>query len=144
MAHSLEVREPLMDHVLVEWMARLPSALKTSPSEGKLLLKRAHEARLPNEVLYRPKMGFSVPLARWLRGPLAQRLEKAVMGGALADSDLFEMGAVRQLLAQHQSGRRDRSSVLWSLLMFEAFLRRTHGGDGALPKSTASSAVLAA
>ena len=70
MAHSLEVREPLMDHELVEWMATLPSSHKVQGAEGKYLFKRALEPRLPDAVLYRPKMGFSVPLARWFRGPL--------------------------------------------------------------------------
>ncbi len=70
MAHSLEVREPLMDHTLVEWLATLPSSLKVRGQEGKCLLKKAMEPHLPREVLYRPKMGFAVPLARWFRGPL--------------------------------------------------------------------------
>ena len=70
MAHSLEVREPLMDHPLVEWLATLPSSLKMRDREGKWLLKKAMEPRLPREILYRPKMGFAVPLARWFRGPL--------------------------------------------------------------------------
>ena len=70
MAHSLEVREPLMDHPLVEWLATLPNTLKVRGSEGKFLLKKAMEPQLPHEVLYRPKMGFAVPLDRWFRGPL--------------------------------------------------------------------------
>ena len=70
MAHSLEVREPLMDHPLVEWLATLPSSLKLRGSEGKYLLKKAMEPHLPHDILYRPKMGFAVPLARWFRGPL--------------------------------------------------------------------------
>src|SRR5690606_23304776 len=73
MAHSLEVREPLMDHELVEWLATLPRQHKIDGGEGKALLKHAMEPMLPADVLYRPKMGFSVPLASWLRGPLAAR-----------------------------------------------------------------------
>src|SRR5205823_10358995 len=68
MAHSLEVREPLMDHPLVEWLASLRSDLKVNDGEGKWLLKKAMEPRLPREILYRSKMGFAVPLARWFRG----------------------------------------------------------------------------
>src|SRR5690606_20252510 len=67
MAHSLEVREPLMDHPLVEWLASLPSSLKIKGNEGKYLFKKSMEPLLPNEVLYRPKKGFAVPLARWFR-----------------------------------------------------------------------------
>src|SRR5689334_8034971 len=65
MAHSLEVREPLMDHPLVEWLASLPSSMKVQGNEGKVLLKKTMEPYLPREVLYRPKMGFAVPLAKW-------------------------------------------------------------------------------
>ena len=82
MAHSLEVREPLMDHPLVEWLATLPSSLKVRGQEGKYLLKKAMEPYLPREILYRPKMGFAVPLARWFRGPLRQRVRDAVLGAA--------------------------------------------------------------
>jgi asparagine synthase (glutamine-hydrolysing) len=90
MAHSLEVREPLMDHPLVEWLATLPSSLKVRGQEGKYLLKKAMEPHLPHDILYRPKMGFSVPLARWFRGPLKQRVRDAVLGPRLADDRLVQ------------------------------------------------------
>jgi hypothetical protein len=77
MAHSLEVREPLMDHPLVEWLATLPIVAQDARHEGKYLLKKAMEPMLPHDVLYRPKMGFAVPLARWFRGPLKQRVRDA-------------------------------------------------------------------
>ena len=124
MAHSLEVREPLMDHPLVEWLATLPSSFKLRAGEGKWLFKKAMEPYLPNEVLYRPKMGFAVPLASWLRGPLRQRVRDAVLGDSLAGTDFFDRGYLRQLIEQHQSGSRDNSAPLWSLLMFDAFLRQ--------------------
>jgi asparagine synthase (glutamine-hydrolysing) len=123
MAHSLEVREPLMDHPLVEWLATLPSSHKIVGQEGKALLKRAFEPRLPHDVLYRPKMGFSVPLAKWLRGPLAQRTRDAVLGQRMQDSGYFNPRTLQTLVSQHQSGQRDFSAPLWSLLMFDAFLR---------------------
>ena len=123
MAHSLEVREPLMDHELVEWVAGLPSALKIAGNEGKFLLKKAMQPLLPNDVLYRPKMGFSVPLARWFRGPLRERVRSAVLGPRLAETGWFEPATLRQLVDGHQSGASDHSATLWSLLMFEAFLR---------------------
>lgn len=124
MAHSLEVREPLMDHVLVEWLATLPASFKLRGGEGKWLFKKAMQLYLPNELLYRPKMGFGVPLAEWLRGPLRERVRAAVLGDNLADTGLFDAGTLRQLLDQHQSGRRDHSAPLWSLLMFDAFIRQ--------------------
>ena len=123
MAHSLEVREPLMDHPLVEWLASLPSSLKINGTEGKWLLKKAMEPRLPRDVLYRPKMGFAVPLTRWFRGPLRERVREALLGDRLADTGIFERNYLRRLVDQHQTGRRDYSAPLWSLLMFDAFLR---------------------
>ena len=86
MAHSLEVREPLMDHPLVEWLATLPSSLKLRGGEGQVpASRRRMEPHLPHDVLYRPKMGFAVPLARWFRGPLTARVRDAVLGERLAD-----------------------------------------------------------
>ena len=123
MAHSLEVREPLMDHPLVEWVATLPSSLKIRGQEGKYLFKKALEPQLPNDVLYRPKMGFSVPLAQWFRGPLKQRVRDAVLGERLAATGWFNRDYLRQLVDQHQSGQSDHSAPLWTLVMFEAFLR---------------------
>ncbi len=124
MAHSLEVREPLMDHQLVEWLAGLPSSFKLRAGEGKWLFKKAMQPYLPNEVLYRPKMGFAVPLATWFRGPLKQRLLGALSGECLADTGLFDVTYLQHLFDQHQSGRRDHSAPLWSLLMFDAFVRQ--------------------
>lgn len=123
MAHSLETREPLMDHELVEWLATLPSGLKIKGNEGKYLFKKALEPMLPNEVLYRRKMGFAVPLARWFRGPLKERVREAVLGDTLAATGIFERRYLQHLLDAHQSGARDYSAKLWSVLMFEAFLR---------------------
>ena len=131
MAHSLEVREPLMDHELVEWVASLPSSVKLRGAEGKYLFKRALEPYLPHEVLYRPKMGFAVPLSRWFRGPLKQRVRDAVLGERLADSGFFNPGELRRMVDQHQSGIKDHSAPLWSLLMFEAFLRKVVDETGA-------------
>jgi asparagine synthase (glutamine-hydrolysing) len=122
MAHALEVREPLMDHKLVEWLATLPSSFKLQGQEGKWLLKKAFEPALPNELLYRPKMGFSVPLASWLRGPLRERMESSVLGERLMDTGYFEPATLHRMVREHLAGARDFSAPLWSLLMFDAFL----------------------
>ena len=127
MAHALEVRVPLLDHELVEWISSLPPDLKLRGGEGKHLLKRALEPHLPRDLLYRPKMGFAVPLASWFRGPLRERVRRALLGPTLADSGLFRRDALAYLLDTHQRGRRDYSASLWSLLMFEAFLKRQLG-----------------
>ena len=87
------------------------------------MLKRAMEPLLPNDVLYRPKMGFSVPLASWLRGPLAARAREVVTGPRLLDTGLFQPDELRKLLDQHQAGTSDHATPLWMLIMFEAFLR---------------------
>jgi asparagine synthase (glutamine-hydrolysing) len=123
MAHSLEVREPLMDHPLVEWLATLPADLKVRGQEGKYLFKKAMEPHLSDDILYRPKMGFSVPLARWFRGPLKQRVRDAVLGDRLAATGWFNRRYLEHLVDAHQSGVSDYSAPLWTLLMFEAFLR---------------------
>ncbi|WP_305073909.1 XrtA/PEP-CTERM system amidotransferase [Propionivibrio sp.] len=128
MAHSLEVREPLMDHPLVEWLATLPSTLKLKRGEGKYLLKKAMEPYLPRDIMYRPKMGFAVPLARWFRGPLKQRVRDSLLDGRIAESGLFNPLAIRQMVEQHESGRRDHSTPLWTLLMYDAFLRNVMDG----------------
>ena len=127
MAHSLEVREPLMDHELIEWLATLPSSFKIKSKEGKWLLKKAFEPSLPHEVLYRPKMRFSVPLAQWLRGPLKDRLQQAVLGTQMEATGYFNPQTLQDMVRQHLSGQRDHSASLWTLLMFDAFLRRAYG-----------------
>lgn len=125
MAHSLEVREPLMDHKLVEWLASLPSGLKVKGQEGKYVFKKAMEPLLPRDVLYRPKMGFAVPLSRWFRGPLKQRVRDAILGSTLAETGIFNRKYLEHLVDAHQSGARDYSASLWTTMMFEAFLRNS-------------------
>lgn len=123
MAHSLEVREPLMDHTLVEWLATLPSNLKMRQGESKYLLKKAMEPYLPNDIMYRPKMGFAVPLARWFHGPLRQRVRQSLLTGRIVESGWFDPKTIRQIVEQHETGVRDHSTPIWTLLMFDAFLR---------------------
>ena len=124
MAHSLEVREPLMDHMLVEWLATLPSSLKIHAGEGKYVLKKAFEPLLPHDVLYRPKMGFSVPLASWLGGPLKQRMQESVLSPRMCDSGYFNTATLEALIKEHLGGHHDHSTALWMLIMFDAFLRQ--------------------
>ena len=141
MAHSLEVREPLMDHPLVEWLASLPSNLKVRDGEGKWLFKKSMEPHLSQDILYRKKMGFSVPLARWFRGPLRERVRSSVLEGALAETGYFDMKYLRELVQDHTSGVRDYSAPLWTLLMFEGFLRSHGVGSAELPAMAAGVAA---
>ena len=127
MAHSLEVREPLMDHPLVEWLASLPTELKVRGDEGKWLLKKAMGPHLPHDIMYRPKQGFSVPLARWFRGPLRERVREAVLGGPMGDTGWFNRVTLKKILDEHERGLRDYSAPLWTILMFDAFLRNVAG-----------------
>jgi len=123
MAHSLEVRVPLLDHKLVEWISGIQPSLKLRGHEGKYIFKKALEGYLPDDILYRDKMGFSVPLASWFRGPLRIRVREALLSPALAETGIFNQAFLREMLDQHQSGRRDYSAPLWTLMMFESFIR---------------------
>ncbi len=123
MAHSLEVRVPLLDHTFCEYAATLPNDLKLHGGEGKYILKKALQPHLPHDIMYRAKKGFSIPLAAWLRGPLRQAVRDAVLGERLLDTGIFERRTLERLVEQHQAGTADHSVALWSLMMFEAFLR---------------------
>jgi asparagine synthase (glutamine-hydrolysing) len=127
MAHALEVREPLLDHELMGWVSGLQVDLKLRGTEGKYLFKKALEPYLPHDVLYRKKMGFSVPLASWFRGPLKDKARQAVLGERLLGTGMFNRDYLLELLDHHQSGRRDYSVALWTLLMFDAFLGQVLG-----------------
>ena len=124
MAHGLEVRVPFLDYTFVERMASLPSGLKLRGGEGKYVLKKALEPHLPRDVLYRPKMGFAVPLELWFRDSLRERIARSVTGDRIKDCGLFNPQVLDRLIAEHQSGKRDHSPSLWSLLMFDGFLAR--------------------
>ena len=123
MAHALEVRVPLLDHKLVEWMAGLQPDMKLRGREGKYIFKKSLENYLPDDILYRPKMGFSVPLDAWFKGPLKNKVREALLGETMTQCGLFNHSFLEHMVNQHQSGLRDYSSPIWSLLMFEAFLR---------------------
>ena len=105
MASSLEVRVPMLDHTFVDWALGLPAATKQSNGRGKILLKRAFERLVPREVLYRPKRGFSVPLAAWFRGPLGEQFRAKLSSKRdFASAEYVDAGAVEVLISQHQSG----------------------------------------
>jgi asparagine synthase (glutamine-hydrolysing) len=128
MAHALEVRVPILDHKFVEWVSGIPPQLSLKGQEGKYIFKRALEPYVPKDVMYRPKMGFAVPISRWFRGPLRDRVRKAVLGDVLAGTGIFDQNFLKKMVDEHQSGVREHSAALWSLLMFEAFLRKTGAG----------------
>jgi asparagine synthase (glutamine-hydrolysing) len=114
MAHSLEVRCPLLDHKLMEMAAQIPSSLKLRNGQGKYIFKKALEGILPAEVLTRPKQGFAVPVAEWFRGELKQTALEALFGKR---DDLLNRQFLNDCWNQHQRGHRDWSPLLWSVLM---------------------------
>lgn len=122
MAVSLEVRSPFLDHHLVEFAAGVPPDRKLLNGEAKGFLRSSLVGRLGREALDRPKRGFSVPLAQWLRGSLGESLERALHDGPL--ETFFDIPAVQTVLSEHRSGLRDHSRILWALLVFDRFLRR--------------------
>jgi asparagine synthase (glutamine-hydrolysing) len=131
MAHALEVRVPLLDHELVEWISGLSSSIKLKNGEGKYVFKKSMERYLPHDILYRRKQGFAVPLASWFRGPLRQRVRDSLLGPNLAATGIFNTDFLREMVEQHESGRRDYSAPIWTVLMFEAFLRKEMEGAAA-------------
>jgi asparagine synthase (glutamine-hydrolysing) len=124
MAHGLEVRPPLLDHELLELAARIPSQCKVRNGETKWILKRACRGRLPPAVLSHPKHGFDMPIDHWLRGPLRQLFESAVLDSQAKVRGLVDVSTARCLFRQHQSGAGRHGSVLWSLLVLAHWARR--------------------
>jgi len=122
MAYSLEGRSPWLDHRIAEFAARLPTSWKINQLQGKYVFKRLLEPLVPNELLYRPKMGFSVPLAAWFRSSLVPVYRETVLSGG--GGDLVDQTEAGRLLDQHLSGLHDHSRKLWNLLMLACWLRR--------------------
>jgi asparagine synthase (glutamine-hydrolysing) len=127
MAVSLEAREPLLDHRLVEFAAQLPPRMRLRGGTGKWLLKRALGSRLPQEILHRRKMGFVTPVSAWFRGPLAGEAAAIARSSALAETGWFDAEAIARLAEAHRSGRADHGRLLWQLLMLDKSLRRVFG-----------------
>ena len=119
MANSLEVRAPILDYTLMEFAAGLSPDLKLKGREKKYLLKQVLSQDLPDEILTRRKMGFSPPLADWLRNSLRELAEQTLFDAEDGLLRFFNMRAVQQLWMQHQQQERDHSALLWSLLMFQ-------------------------
>ncbi|HZF96049.1 MAG TPA: asparagine synthase-related protein, partial [Allosphingosinicella sp.] len=124
MAVSLEAREPLLDHRLVEFAATLPTSARLRRGTGKWLMKRALEDRLPREILYRPKMGFVTPVSAWFRGPLKDEALAIPHSPAFAELGWFDASAMARLAEAHVAGRAEHGRLLWQLLMLEKSLQR--------------------
>lgn len=119
MATGLEVRAPFLDAELVESIQRLPSAFKFGRNRTKRLLKRAASGRLPDMVVNRPKKGFGIPVAKWLRGPLAPLVSELLGRERLERQGIFRPDDVARRVQEHREGVRDHRKPLWTLLMFQ-------------------------
>ena len=119
MAASLETRAPFLDHTLVEFVARLPLDLKLRGRTGKYILKRAMRDRLPREILDRPKKGFGMPVAKWVKGELRDLVHETFAPARLRRRGLFDPAYVQRLLDEHERGAADHRKLIWTLLMFE-------------------------
>lgn len=124
MANSLEARSPLLDHKLVEFVARLPTDRKIDGSTSKVLLRAIAKELMPAAHVDRRKMGFGVPIADWFRGPLGDRFEELVLTHDAVSRDYIDQAAARAMLTAHRSGEEENDGPLWSVLMFELWGRR--------------------
>ena len=124
MAVSLEAREPLLDHKLLEFAARVPTSLKLKDGRSKYLLRKALERKVPADILQRGKQGFAAPIGEWLRGPLAPMAESLLADGRLRDRGVFEDREVSRLWTEHRDGRADHRHRLWQLMMLELWFRQ--------------------
>lgn len=137
MAVSLESREPLLDHRLLEFAASVPPALKLRNGVRKYLLRRVLANRVPASILERGKQGFDAPVGEWLRGPLAPMLQDMIGSQRFRERGIFAPAAVARLAAAHRTGREDHRHRLWQLLMLELWFRQ-FVDDGGWPAFTGS------
>ena len=123
MAVSLEAREPLLDHKLLEFAARVPSGLKLKDGQTKYLLRKVLDARVPRSIVERGKRGFEAPIGEWLRGPLAPMASELLLDGRLRERGIFNAAEVNRLWTEHRSGTSDHRHRLWQLIMLELWFR---------------------
>lgn len=124
MGVSLEARAPLLDYRVVEFAWRLPLSMKMKGGQGKYLLREILSRYLPKNLIDRPKMGFGVPVAEWLRGPLRSWAEDLLDPQRLKEDGFFALPEIQKKWRQHQSGQRNWQYELWNILMFQAWLRK--------------------
>jgi asparagine synthase (glutamine-hydrolysing) len=135
MAVSLESRAPFLDHRVVEFAARLPERVKVRKRTGKWILRELLARHVPRRLIERPKMGFGVPLDRWLRGPLREWAEHLLDSSRLRQQGYFDGRRIENLWSEHVSGRRNWQYPLWTILMFQAWLEAEGGAIRDSPTS---------
>lgn len=119
MANSLEVRAPILDYEVIEFASRCPSELKFNNGEKKYLLKEAFKSHLTDDILYRKKMGFSVPLASWLKDDIKQIAKTKLIDNPSGLTQYFQKSVIERYWHEHQSNVKDHANVLWSMLVFQ-------------------------
>jgi len=127
MLNSLEVRVPLLDHKVIEFASIIPPKYIVGFGHGKYILKRAMENYLPRSILYRKKMGFMLPLKKWIDNELKDYLQDMISGMRLKRKGFFNRAFIDSMMEKHQSGEEDLSYQLWSLLVFEEWARQYLG-----------------
>jgi asparagine synthase (glutamine-hydrolysing) len=123
MAVSLETRVPFLDHRVAELAARIPIDLKVRDGRGKYILRKLLYSLVPPKLVERPKAGFGIPVGEWIKGPLRPWAEDLLDSGRMRAEGWFIPEVVQRRWADHLSGRRDSTPALWSILMFQAWLR---------------------
>ena len=129
MAASIESRVPFLDWGLVDFTTRLPERMKLRGWTTKYVLRRAMKDILPREILTRPKMGFPVPIGAWFRGKFRHIINECVLGERVRERGILDHNVLEHLVAEHNSGRKDHSQRLWSLVNLELWLRQSIDGD---------------
>jgi asparagine synthase (glutamine-hydrolysing) len=124
MAHSLEVRAPILDHKLIEYVGGLPSNLKLKGKESKYIFKKMLEDRLPPNILYRKKQGFSIPLASWLRNEMRGFVEETLFSTQNGLSTFFNLKYIEDMWRRHLSSRQDYAYPMWGIMMFSLWQQK--------------------
>ena len=141
MAVSLEARVPLLDHKLIEFVTRIPPALKLRGRETKHVFKLALRGLVPGAILERPKQGFGVPIERWINERLRERVRGTLLEPRTRQRGLFEQSYVALLLDEHGRGRRDHSAELWTLFMLELWHRTFVDDEGRAARTRAEASL---
>jgi asparagine synthase (glutamine-hydrolysing) len=128
MAYALEARSPLLDHQLMEFAASIPADLKVRGREKKWLFREALRGWIPDDILDRPKQGFSVPIAHWLRGDLRDLTREVLLDRDSIGRGYFRREAVQSMLDRHSAGADEETKRLWSLFVFELWHRELVDG----------------
>jgi asparagine synthase (glutamine-hydrolysing) len=131
MAVSLETRVPFLDHRVAEVAARIPVAMKLREGRGKLILRKLLDREVPSSLVDRPKAGFAVPVGEWIKGPLRDWAESLLNPTSMAADGWFDAKAVDTRWRTHLAGRQDSTAALWSVLMFQAWLKEQETASAA-------------